>query len=268
MAHFQKCIYSEQKRFIINMTRVRKKIIFHATLFLLFSLYRGSYADSSLELQQAGSLPEHARLFSLKLNSPLERRYDQPISKFKNMNDIVETLKKWRMYKDTVSFENLAEDWIKDNATTPEMKCMANFYRGYSFTFQYLSNLKKVKLSKAKAREQLIGFVNGQKTFNKSTFLAMRSSSGQNKIFKNETRIRQNSFDLSGNDELKPEENINFTMYNIDAPLKIMKEITGSSHTKTSTTSTTTTTTTISKSLFTNSNKRCGRDKVCTRAFI
>jgi hypothetical protein len=123
------------------------------------------------------TLPSKARLFALKLGKSLS---DEPITKTSQtpkMTDIMNSLKNWRSNKNNVSYEDLINAWIKEHASTPKAKCQAKFYLGYSFAFQFLDNLKRLKISKEAAREQLMSLVNGKVNTGKTTFLAMTGES-------------------------------------------------------------------------------------------
>lgn len=130
------------------------------------------------------SIPAHARLLSLKLNSPFEKSTKLEVGEFEELKDILTNLKNWRKYKDVASFEELSQNWIRNYASTPEMKCTGNFYRGYQFGFQFLWNLGQVDLPKKQARRQLVDLVNGAPNIGKSTFLAAKGTHDQNKNLK------------------------------------------------------------------------------------
>ena len=170
-------------------------------------------------------LPAHARLFSLKLNIPSDhQRSLEPVS-FQGMNDIIKTLKNWRKNKDSVSFEDLAQNWIKNNASTPEMKCQANFYRGYSFAFQFMSNLEHVNLSKAKSRQQLMNLVNGRLNVGKSTFLAVASKQVNNMNTYEMTSTDSLDFSTSSS-SVSVESQGEFTVDESNqSPLEVMKQM-------------------------------------------
>lgn len=117
-------------------------------------------------------VPESARMFSLKLATPLNASRLAPANELGSLGDIVVSLRNWRSKKNHVSFEQLINSWIRENASTPEAKCQAHYYRGYSFAFQFLQNLQKLNLGKEEVRGQLMKLVNGQVNIGKSTFLA------------------------------------------------------------------------------------------------
>ena len=158
------------------------KTILRLQQLLLLTFIFGINLSIPLDPPRKMVLPSHARLFSLKLDIPVKNQNSNELVSFDGMNDIVNALKNWRKYKDSISFEDLTQNWIKNNASTPEMKCEANFYKGYSFAFQFLSNLTYVNLSQAESRLQLMKLVNGRLNIGKSTFLA---AAGKNENVKN-----------------------------------------------------------------------------------
>ena len=172
------------------------------TILSVSALSRSSESDQSPQM----SIPARARLFSLKLNLPYEKTPMPEISEFTGMDDIISTLKNWSKNKDSISFEELSQNWIKDYASTPKMKCTANFYRGYYFACEFLSNLKEVKMTKDQARTQLINLVNGKPNIGKSTFLAVK---GNNQNTKNEESgpIGSNSYLIQDEIETLEESN-------------------------------------------------------------
>jgi hypothetical protein len=75
-----------------------------------------------------------------------------------------------------------------------------------------------------------MGLVNGQENLKKSTFLAMTSTSQQNKNSDTIGSISQNKMDMGGDNEIQPEANKNYELKRFDMsgnePLEIMKEVT------------------------------------------